>query len=100
MKAGSNKILTDLARPTSTAGAQTMGLLPSDDLDECVPRDNSSAVDSVAQPPLLTTFPAPPVVAPHQVSYVVSQSGAAKRRHQRCFFYFPFCLKFAYDCDG
>jgi hypothetical protein len=77
--------------------AQTMGL-PADDFDECVLDDNSSAVDGVAQPPVLTTFPAPPAVAPEQVSYVASQAGAAKSS-RRCF-YFPFCVKFAHDCGG
>jgi hypothetical protein len=72
--------------------------LPADEFDECVLDDNASAVDGVAQPPVLTTFPAPPAVAPQQVSYVASQVGAAKRR-RRCFYY-PFCEKPTDDCSG
>jgi hypothetical protein len=51
--------------------------LPADEFDECALDDNASAVDGVAQPPVLTTFPAPPAVAPQQVSYVASQAGVA-----------------------
>jgi hypothetical protein len=55
MKTG-YKILTELAKPTSTTTrAQTMGL-PADEFDECVLDDNASAVDGVAQPPVLITF--------------------------------------------
>jgi hypothetical protein len=75
--------------------------LTADEFDECVLDDNSSAVDGVTQPPVLTTFPAPLAVAPEQVSYVASQeAGAAKpSRGGRCF-YFPFCVKFAHDWGG
>jgi hypothetical protein len=98
MKGGYNKILIDLARPTYTTCAQTTGL-PADEFDECVLDDNASAVDSVAPPPVLTIFPAPPAVAPQQVSYVESQAGAAKRWRRRCFYY-PLCGKPADDCGG
>jgi hypothetical protein len=42
MKTGYNKILTELAKPTSTTRAQTMGF-PADEFDECVLDDDSSA---------------------------------------------------------
>jgi hypothetical protein len=98
MKVGYNRLLTDLAKPTSTTRAQTMGL-PADDFDECILDDNSSAVDGVAQPPVLTTFPAPSAVAPQRVSYVASQEAGAAKPSRRCF-YFPFCVEFAHDCGG
>mgnify|MGYP000302763516 CR=1 FL=1 len=51
-----------------------------DELDELVRDDNLSAVDSVAQPPVLTTIHVPPAVAPQQVSYVASQPVGAGRQ--------------------
>ncbi len=96
MKTGYDKILTDLARPTSTTRAQTMGLPADefdefDELDELVRDDNLSVVGSVAQPPMLTTIHVPPADAPQQVSCVASQLAGAAKQHRRCF-YFPFCV--------
>ena len=107
MKTGYDKILTDLARPTSTTRAQTMGL-PADDfdefddfdeLDELVRDHNLSVFGSVAPPPVLTTIHVPPAVAPQQVSCVASQPAGAAKQHRRCF-YIPFCVKSADYCGG